>query len=171
MNNIATILSAEPPRSLNEAHEQGRDTATGQDMGLLPRIDPENDKIRYDDRKGSSGYTEKSVSKDYIATFSISNEKIAVIGLHLLAQPASTQRRDKRQAQADAIHAMALEEQKDRRGRGGVPGTLTGKRRGQTKGRKAVSVKVEAGGGMLVGYDHRVIHRSMVDGFRAGGGS
>ena len=88
---------------------KGRDTYTGQDMGLLTRIDPENNKKEYDSRNGSAGDVKKSVSKNYTATFSINNEKIALIGLHFLSGPNRSDRKSGREAQADAIRLMAVE--------------------------------------------------------------
>lgn len=88
---------------------KGKDTYTGQDVVLLTRIDPENEVIERDDRKGRSGNVKKSVSKNYFAKIQIGNNKIALIGLHFLARPNSEDRRQPREAQADAIASMALE--------------------------------------------------------------
>jgi exonuclease III len=89
---------------------KGTDTATGQDVGLLTRIDPEGDQIRRDARQGQSGSVLKSVSKNYIATLPVGATRISIIGLHLLAQPLNESRRIERQAQADAIRGMARDE-------------------------------------------------------------
>ncbi|MCC7292121.1 MAG: lamin tail domain-containing protein [Phycisphaerales bacterium] len=91
---------------------EGRDTHTGQDVALLTRIDPEDTLIRRDERKGVSGAVEKSVSKHYIARINAGDLKISFIGLHLLAIPNHTGRQFERQAQADAIRSMAVEEQR-----------------------------------------------------------
>ena len=88
---------------------KGRDTYTGQDMALLTRIDPEGNSIEYDDRLGTSGNTSKKVSKNYIARFDLNGTKIAMIGLHFLSRPLDSKRRFDRQAQADAIRLMAME--------------------------------------------------------------
>lgn len=90
--------------------EKGRDTYTGQDVALLTRIDPETGAIRRDDRKGQSAAVSKSVSKNYIARFDVGGEKLALIGLHFLAQPNREDRRLEREAQADAIRLIALDE-------------------------------------------------------------
>jgi exonuclease III len=89
---------------------QGKDTFTGQDVGLLTRIDPDTIPIKYDDRVGHSGSVNKSVSKDYIARFTVGNLKFSLIGLHFLAIPLSENRKLERQAQADAIRSIAIEE-------------------------------------------------------------
>src|SRR5262249_51853489 len=66
---------------------QGKDTATGQDVVLLTRIDPEGNEIQRDDRKGRAGNVMKSVAKNYIAKLTVDNVKISLIGLHFLARP------------------------------------------------------------------------------------
>jgi exonuclease III len=88
---------------------QGKDTQTGQDMALLTRIDP-SEPIKYDGRKGSSGGTNKSVSKNYTARIQVGDKKIALIGVHLLARPGDQSRRFQREAQAQAVRAMAIDQ-------------------------------------------------------------
>lgn len=61
----------------------GRDTATGEDVALFTRLDPEL--MRRDDRVGHNGAITKRVSKNYIATFTFGEIKVALIGLHLLS--------------------------------------------------------------------------------------
>lgn len=85
----------------------GADTATGQDMGLLTRIDL--DTFGRDPRPGHSGGAKKAVSKHYVATLQASGRKIGLVGLHLIAMPADPRRKDDREAQADAIRRMARE--------------------------------------------------------------
>jgi exonuclease III len=89
---------------------KGTDTFTGQDVALLTRIDPEGNQITRDDRKGQSGQVLKSVSKNYVAVLPVGNLKVALIGLHLLAQPNNAARKLERQAQADAIRQIALDQ-------------------------------------------------------------
>ena len=87
---------------------KGKDTFTGQDVALLTRIDPEDHQIhRYDD-KGQSGTVSKSVSKNYFSKFSVNGESIALVGLHFLAFPNRSDRRFKREAQADAIRDLGV---------------------------------------------------------------
>lgn len=88
---------------------KGKDTVTGQDVGLLTRIDPEGGAIERDDRSGSSGTTLKSVSKNYFAKLDVGGRKIALIGIHYLAFPLDPSRLHKRQAQADATLKKARE--------------------------------------------------------------
>ncbi|MEK6238162.1 MAG: endonuclease/exonuclease/phosphatase family protein, partial [Planctomycetales bacterium] len=89
---------------------QGIDRYTGQDMGLLTRIAP--DFIRRDDRKGRSGNLRKSVSKNYVAVIRAGDRRIALIGLHFLAKPDDKERRPAREAQADAVRSMAVEQRR-----------------------------------------------------------
>jgi len=90
---------------------KGRDTITGQDVALLSRIAPEI--IARENRKGKSGKVTKSVSKNYYAKFEINGQKLALIGIHFLANPSSKGRKNKRQAQSDAIRQLALDLRKD----------------------------------------------------------
>lgn len=85
----------------------GTDTFTGQDVGLLTRIDPVGNSVRRDDRKGTSGSTEKSVSKNLVARFEAGTTKLALVGIHLLARPDDESRKADRQAQADAVLKIA----------------------------------------------------------------
>lgn len=93
---------------------KGRDSNTGQDVGLLTRIDPEDDTIQRYSEKGISNGVEKSVSKNYYAKFNIEGEKIALVSLHLIAIPTNPKNINPRQAQADAIRQLS--EQLDNEG-------------------------------------------------------
>lgn len=88
--------------------DEGIDTATGQDVALLTRIDLSS--FGRDNRMGRSGGKKKSVSKNYVAKLVAGGEKLSVIGLHLIAKPSDARRREEREAQADAIRSMALEQ-------------------------------------------------------------
>lgn len=88
---------------------QGTDTFTGQDVVLLTRIDPENNVIQRDDRKGRAGTVMKAVSKNYYAKVVVDNTSMSVIGLHFLAFPLHQGRRLEREAQADAIRTLGRE--------------------------------------------------------------
>nr|WP_319999997.1 lamin tail domain-containing protein [uncultured Draconibacterium sp.] len=93
---------------------KGKDTYTGQDVGLLTRIDPENGAIERYPNKGLSNGVEKSVSKNYYAKFDIGGRKIAIVSLHFLAIPSNPNNINPRQTQADAIRQIA--EQLDNEG-------------------------------------------------------
>jgi len=95
--------------------KKGSDTSTGQNVGLLVKVDPSVSLYRDESREsypieGSKcGYTGPSgtsgVSKHYITEFNnlISNTNIAVIGAHLLAIPTDSSRCAEREAQAQVI--------------------------------------------------------------------
>ena len=90
--------------------KKGKDTSTGQNVGILTRIDPIVNLYRTEDiynypLEGSlCGYTGPSgdtgVSKHYITEYSINNMKIAFISAHLLAFPTDPTRCSEREAQA-----------------------------------------------------------------------
>lgn len=93
--------------------KKGTDSATGQNVGMITRIDPDIDLYRTDLRydypvPGSKcGYVgapgSSGVSKHYITEFTVSSTKIAMIGLHLLAYPTDPQRCAEREAQAQVL--------------------------------------------------------------------
>jgi len=93
--------------------KQGADTATGQNAGMLTRIDPKVNLYRTDERynypiAGSKcGYTgatgSSGVSKHYITEFEWYNTNIAFIGAHLLAYPTDIARCAQREAQAQIL--------------------------------------------------------------------
>ena len=87
------------PRLVN-----GKDNATGQDVCMLTRVDPEQFK-RTDNRATVDGVN-SGVSKNYFATFTINNLKIAFIGLHLVAFPNNPERSKQRNAQASVVASL-----------------------------------------------------------------
>src|SRR5262249_21759314 len=60
-----------PGRGYTPFLVDGTDTATGQDVALLTRIDPENSQIERDNRQGHAGGVSKGLSKNYIARFRV----------------------------------------------------------------------------------------------------
>ncbi len=129
MANVATVVKRHDPdilhlsevenrRALDTLNEKfladsgyrpyfvpGTDTATGQDVALLSRLKLE--KISRDSRRGRSGGVRKGVSKHYIATLRAGDLKLGLVGIHLLARPHKQSRIAQREAQADAVRAMA----------------------------------------------------------------
>lgn len=89
---------------------KGTDSSTGQNVGVLTKIDPETDLMRNEDRgsypiPGSTcGYTgtpgTSGVSKHYYTTMQINKIPIAIVGAHLLAYPTDSSRCASREAQA-----------------------------------------------------------------------
>jgi exonuclease III len=85
---------------------EGTATQTGQNVGILTRVDPPDSAVYRWDDKGKSGSTNKSVSKNYYANIPINNLNVWFVGLHFLAQPNRADRQHPREAQADAIRAL-----------------------------------------------------------------
>lgn len=93
--------------------KKGTDTATGQNVGMLTRIDPiinlyrTDIKHNYPISNSKCGYTGLSgtygVSKHYITEFNINNINIAFISAHLLAIPNDKTRCAEREAQASVL--------------------------------------------------------------------
>ena len=93
--------------------KQGTDTSTGQNVGMLSRIDPLIDLYRTEERYnypilGSQcGYTgtpgTSGVSKHYITEFILNGFNIAFISAHLLAIPTDPKRCAEREAQASVL--------------------------------------------------------------------
>jgi len=93
--------------------KKGTDTATGQNVGLLTKIDPlinlyrSEEKIAYPIKETKCGNATISgtegVSKHYITEYKLSDYNIALIGIHLLAIPTDPNRCVEREAQAQVI--------------------------------------------------------------------
>ncbi len=93
--------------------KKGTDTGTGQNVGILTRIDPvvslyrSEEKIYYPISGSKCGTTTVSgssgVSKHYITEFIIGTMNIAMIGAHLLAFPTDPDRCVQREAQAQVL--------------------------------------------------------------------
>ena len=89
---------------------KGTDTSTGQNVGMLTKINPVKDLYRnektfsYPIKNSNCNYTgspgEHSVSKHYITEFIIDNTNIAMISSHFLSMPTDPERCAKREAQA-----------------------------------------------------------------------
>jgi exonuclease III len=93
--------------------KKGTDTSTGQNVGMLSRIDPiidlyrSEEKIAYPISGTKCGSTSSSgtsgVSKHYITEFDLGVYKVALIGAHLLAIPTDPSRCVQREAQAQVL--------------------------------------------------------------------
>lgn len=98
---------------------KGTDTSTGQNVGMLTRIDPLVNLYRTEDRytypvpgskcnyNGTSSTT--GVSKHYITEFEFNNVRVAMIGAHLLANPTDPMRCAEREAQAMVLQSVVDE--------------------------------------------------------------
>lgn len=104
------ILKSLTSTSYNPYLIKGTDSSTGQNVGVLTKIDPVTDLARNEDRAsypipGSAcGYTGEpgtsGVSKHYYTTLNINKIQVAIIGAHLLAYPTDSARCVSREAQA-----------------------------------------------------------------------
>ena len=99
--------------------KKGTDSSTGQNVGMLTRIDPLIDlyrseiKYNYPLPNSNCGYTGTSglsgVSKHYITEFKFNNLNIAFIAAHLLAIPTDPMRCAEREAQASVLQNVIFD--------------------------------------------------------------
>jgi endonuclease/exonuclease/phosphatase family metal-dependent hydrolase len=89
----------------------GRDTFTGQDVGLLSRV-PVEEVGRTDDR-AEVGLTDETygVSKNLWARLTLGGVPTTLVGVHFLAQPDNPERKDRREAQAEVVRRLVEQEQ------------------------------------------------------------
>ncbi len=122
----ALINAMEPSTTTTSAYKpymvQGKDTSTGQNVGMLTKIDPLVNLYRTEERvaypvpgskcTGTNSVSINSVSstdattgvtKHYITEFMFGDLHVAMIGLHLLAFPTDPTRCQEREAQAQVI--------------------------------------------------------------------
>ncbi len=93
--------------------KKGTDTGTGQNVGMLTRIDPvvslyrSEEKVSYPISGTKCGNTTASgttgVSKHYITEFKLGSINVAMIGAHLLAIPTEPSRCVQREGQAQVL--------------------------------------------------------------------
>ena len=93
--------------------KKGTDTSTGQNVGMLTRVDPIIDlyrseiKYNYPLPNSNCGYTgsvgSSGVSKHYITEFKFNGYNVAFISAHLLAIPTDPMRCAQREAQASVL--------------------------------------------------------------------
>jgi len=98
---------------------KGTDTSTGQNVGMLTKIDPIKSLYRTEERvsypipTSTCGYTgspsTSGVSKHYITEMIINDVDIALIGTHLLAYPTDVQRCAQREAQAQVLQNVIIQ--------------------------------------------------------------
>jgi len=105
---------------------KGTDTATGQNVGILTRVDPMENMKRTEDRfdypiAGSTcGYTgsgSSGVSKHFHTKFEIQglDKPLVLIGAHLIAIPDDKARCSQREAQAKVLQKLAKAEAIDKK--------------------------------------------------------
>jgi exonuclease III len=97
--------------------KKGTDTGTGQNVGLITKIDPitnlyrSEEKVEYPIPESTCGYTgtpsSTTVSKHYITEFKLTNTinsiNIALIGAHLIAIPTDSKRCAQREGQSQIL--------------------------------------------------------------------
>jgi exonuclease III len=95
--------------------KKGTDSSTGQNVGMLTRVDPLVSLYRTENRYnypipnsqcGYTGSSSSAVSKHYITELSIADMKVAMIGAHLIAYPTDASRCAQREAQASVLQAV-----------------------------------------------------------------
>lgn len=95
--------------------KKGTDSATGQNVGMLTRIDPlvslyrTEEKYSYPIQGSKCGYTgsgSTGVSKHYITEFKLGNMNVAFIAAHLLAIPTESSRCAQREGQASVLQPV-----------------------------------------------------------------
>lgn len=92
---------------------KGKDTSTGQNVGIITKVDPivslyrSEERVNYPIPDSKCGYTgapgDTGVSKHYITELEINGLPIALIGAHLLAFPTDKTRCVEREAQAQVL--------------------------------------------------------------------
>ena len=107
------MLKDQLDSSYNPYLKKGTDTSTGQNVGMLTKLDPiinlyrSEEKISYPISGTKCGSTTASgtsgVSKHYITEFKIASMNVAMIGAHLLAIPTDPSRCVQREAQAQVL--------------------------------------------------------------------
>ena len=112
LNTLGEILE----NDYNSYLIKGTDSATGQNVGMLTKIDPLKSLVRSENREtyplnnSSCNYNGESsttgVSKHYISEFKINNIDICLISAHLIAIPTESSRCSKREAQATVLQGI-----------------------------------------------------------------
>jgi len=98
--------------------KQGTDSATGQNVGMLTRLDPIKNLYRTENRYnypipgslcGYTGTGSTGVSKHYITEFKINEIDIALIAAHLIAIPTDSSRCAQREGQASVLQPIIMD--------------------------------------------------------------
>jgi exonuclease III len=109
------ILKGQLDNSYTPYLLKGTDTSTGQNVGMLTRIDPIKSlyrtEVRYDypiygSKCGYTGSGSTGVSKHYITEFNFNNMDVALISAHLIAIPTDSSRCAQREAQASVLQPV-----------------------------------------------------------------
>ncbi len=114
-----TMLADRLDGSYKPYLKRGTDSSTGQNVGMLTRVDPlvnlyrTETKVSYPVTGSTCGYTGTSgtygVSKHYITEFAVGEHKVAMIAAHLLAIPTDVTRCAEREAQATVLQSVVAD--------------------------------------------------------------
>jgi len=94
---------------------KGTDSATGQNVGMLTRIDPSDDLKRTEARAnypisgtncGSTTSSTSGISKHYYTIINVNGIRILFLGMHLIAFPIDASRCNQREAQATVAQGL-----------------------------------------------------------------
>tara|TARA_Y100001970_G_scaffold228967_1_gene283819 strand:- start:9687 stop:10580 length:894 start_codon:yes stop_codon:yes gene_type:complete len=97
---------------------KGTDTSTGQNVGMLTKLDPINELYHITDtyhypisnsKCNYNGSGNVGVSKNYVSLFKWNDINVAFISIHLLAYPTDHERCSKREAQAKIIENLIID--------------------------------------------------------------
>ena len=88
----------------------GRDTFTGQDVGLLTRLPVES--AGRTDERSPVGLSDQryGVSKNLWVRLDLGGTPVTVVGVHFLARPDDAERRPRREAQAETVRQLVAAE-------------------------------------------------------------
>lgn len=113
------ILKNELDESYMPYLKKGTDTSTGQNVGMLTRIDPVKSlyrtelKYNYPIQGSTCGYTgsesSSGVSKHFITEFRFNELDVAFISAHLIAIPTDPARCAQREAQASVLQTVIVD--------------------------------------------------------------
>jgi hypothetical protein len=120
LNMLIQLNATTPPTTIYKPYlKKGTDTSTGQNVGMITKVDPlislyrTEQKVTYPLTGSKCGYTgspgSSGVSKHYITEFNFGNLKTAFIGAHLLAYPTDPARCAQREAQAQVLQYVVYD--------------------------------------------------------------
>lgn len=110
------LLDNNISKDLSPYLKSGTDYSTGQNVGMLTKIDPitslyrTENRVSYPMKNSNCGYNgvnqTTGVSKHYITEYKIKNTLIAMISAHLIAFPTDPKRCAEREAQATVLQSI-----------------------------------------------------------------
>jgi hypothetical protein len=110
------LLDNNISKDLSPYLKSGTDYSTGQNVGMLTKIDPiismyrTENRVSYPMKNSKCGYDGENkttgVSKHYITEYKIKNMLLVMISAHLIAFPTDTTRCAEREAQASVLQSI-----------------------------------------------------------------